>query len=61
MSKHVLGFIAGFLFVCLCGVLVGLAGGVQWGTMNCGFLTGMTLGIAAAGGMGVVAAIEGAP
>ncbi len=32
-----------FLFVCLCGSFVLLAGGVEWGTMGCGVGSGFTL------------------
>ncbi|EFA4272498.1 TPA: hypothetical protein ACNRI4_001651 [Escherichia coli] len=32
-----------FLFVCLCGLFVLLAGGVEWGTLECGAGSGFTL------------------
>lgn len=32
-----------FLFVCLCGLFILLAGGVKWGTVGCGFWSGVTL------------------
>ncbi|MDZ9256710.1 hypothetical protein SNA86_16690 [Escherichia coli] len=32
-----------FLFVCVCGFFVALAGGVEWGTENCGAMVGDTL------------------
>lgn len=30
-----------FLFVCLCGLFILLAGGVKWGTVGCGFGAGL--------------------
>jgi hypothetical protein len=35
-----------FVVVCAGGLLVGSAGGVHWGTMDAGFLCGLTLGVA---------------
>ncbi|EKG1134811.1 hypothetical protein ACVN7G_20155 [Escherichia coli] len=32
-----------FLFVCLCGLFVLLAGGVEWGTLECRAGSGFTL------------------
>lgn len=36
-------FWATFIFVCVCGFFVALAGGVEWGTESCGALAGSTL------------------
>ncbi|EFI4536148.1 hypothetical protein GXH16_16990 [Escherichia coli] len=35
-----------FLFVSVCGFFVALAGGVEWGTENCGAMAGGTLFLA---------------
>lgn len=39
-QKEILDY---FLFVCLCGLFILLAGGVKWGTVGCGFWSGVTL------------------
>lgn len=36
-------FLSAFLFVCLCGLIVGSAGGVTWGTESCGILAAVTV------------------
>lgn len=36
-------FLLVFGFVCLCGFVVAMASGAQWGTPNCGGITALTL------------------
>lgn len=48
--KQLVATIVVFLLICACGVLTMLAGGVRWGTPDCGFGVAMTffLGLAIA-------------
>lgn len=42
MKKHI-QFAILFLLGCAAGMFIGLAGGVQWGTFDCGWLSLMTI------------------
>lgn len=44
-------FFIGFTTVCLCGLFIALAGGVEWGTEDCGGVAASTLLFAFFAGM----------
>lgn len=51
--KRFLKSAAAFLFVCMLGIITGLAGGVEWGTLEAGCITFVTLFVAMAAGLTV--------
>ena len=46
MKNKLLRAMLKFVVICVCGVFVGLAGGVSWGGPVCGFLSFITLAVA---------------
>lgn len=51
MNKF-LPFVGGFTFVMVCAVIVFFAGGVKWGTEECGLFTIASFLVAVIGGAG---------
>ncbi|MBS3895008.1 hypothetical protein [Serratia marcescens] len=54
-SKVLTNAAIAFLFICVLGAFIGLAGGVAWWTYGCGVLTTFTLLIACMSGLAAFA------